>query len=65
MAEQCSAINKCRSARERKRVDRSIPTTEIIVKPNIYKQVVPEWKYLLRANATEAAKVASGAYNEA
>lgn len=55
----------CRSGRERKRVDRSIQTTEIIVKPNLYRQVVPDWKYLLRANASEAAMVASSAYKEA
>ena len=50
---QTSITEQRRSGRESRQVDMSIIKKKEIVKPNIYKQVVPKWKKDLPENATE------------
>ena len=59
-----SITEQRRSGRESKQVDMSIQVKKTIVKPDIYKQVVPKWKKNLPANATEIDKVEARAYKE-
>ena len=61
---QTSITEQRRSGRESRQVDMSIIKKITIVKPNIYKQVVPKWKNDLPENATEVQKQNARAYDE-
>ena len=61
---QTSITEQRRSGRESRQVDMSIIKKKEIVKPNIYKQVVPKWKKDLPENATEVQKQNARAYDE-